>query len=426
MSPATSYVRREIDAELDLLFPDLPAVSLDGPKGVGKTETALRRAASVFRLDIDADRQVVAADPPAALAAAKPILIDEWQYLPLVWDAVRRAVDADSSPSSFLLTGSASPVARLHSGAGRIVPLHMRPMTLFELGIEEPTVSLSALLEGKRAIDGSTSIRLRTYVEEILRSGFPGIRTSTLPRVVRARLDGYLERLVDHEIVENGLGERRPAALRQWLTAYAAATATTTSFEKIRDAATAELANPPAKATSATYREALLRLWILDPVEAWLPGTRHLSRLAAAPKHHLTDPALAARLLGVTADALLAPRRPDDPQPRDGALLAQLFESLVTLNVRVSAQGAEARVAHLRTRGGEHEVDLIVTGEGGRVLALETKATAAPDLADAKHLLWLKNQLGDQLIDMVLVTTGPYAYRRPDGVAVVPAALLGP
>lgn len=241
-----------------------------------------------------------------------------------------------------------------------------------------------------------------------------------------ARLDGYLERLVDHEIVENGLGERRPAALRQWLTAYAAATATTTSFEKIRDAATAELANPPAKATSATYREALLRLWILDPVEAWLPGTRHLSRLAAAPKHHLTDPALAARLLGVTADALLAPRRPDDPQPRDGALLGQLFESLVTLNVRVSAQGAEAQVAHLRTRGGEHEVDLIVTGEGGRVLALETKATAAPDLADAKHLLWLKNQLGDQLIDMVLVTTGPYAYRRPDGVAVVPAALLGP
>lgn len=299
-------------------------------------------------------------------------------------------------------------------------------MTLFERGIEETTVSLSALLEGKRTIDGSTSIRLRTYVDEILRSGFPGIRTSTLPRVVRARLDGYLERLVDHEVVDIGLSERRPAALRQWLTAYAAATATTTSYEKIRDAATAESTNPPAKATTAAYREALLRLWILDPVDAWLPGTRHLSRLAAAPKHHLTDPALAARLLGVTAEALLAPKRPGDPQPRDGAMLGQLFESLVTLNVRVSASQAEARVAHLRTRGGEHEVDLIVTGEGGRVLAIETKVSAAPDLSAAKHLLWLKGQLGDQLVDMVLVTTGPYAYRRPDGVAVVPASLLGP
>lgn len=426
MELTASYVRREIDEELDLLFGDLPAVSLDGPKGVGKTETALRRVANVFRLDVDADRQIVAADLTAALAVTKPILIDEWQYLPSVWDAVRRAVDASAPPSSFLLTGSASPTARIHSGAGRIVPLHMRPMTLFERAVEEPTVSLSALLEGKRTIEGRTAIGLRAYVDEILRSGFPGIRTSTHPRVVRARLDGYLERLVDHEIVENGLGERRPAALRQWLTAYAAATSTTTSYEKIRDAATAGSGHPPAKTTTASYREALLRLWILDPVEAWLPGSRHLSRVAAAPKHHLADPALAARLLGVTAEALVAPRRPDDPQPRDGALLGQLFESLVTLNVRVSAQCAEARVGHLRTRGGEHEVDLVVIGEAGRVLAIETKVTAAPDLSDAKHLLWLKEQLGDQLIDMVLVTTGPYAYRRPDGVAVVPAALLGP
>jgi predicted AAA+ superfamily ATPase len=194
-------------------------VSLDGPKGVGKTETALRRAASVFRLDVEADRQVVAADLDGSLAAAKPILLDEWQRLPPVWDAVRRAVDANASASSFLLTGSASPSAHIHSGAGRIVPLHMRPMTLFERGIDQPTVSLTKLLDGQRAVDGNTSIRLAGYVDEILRSGFLGIRTSTLPRVVRARLDGYLERLFDHEVVENGLSERRPAALRQWLRA---------------------------------------------------------------------------------------------------------------------------------------------------------------------------------------------------------------
>jgi hypothetical protein len=145
------------------------------------------------------------------------------------------------------------------------------------------------------------------------------------------------------------------------------------------------------------------------------------------PKHQLADPALAARLLGVGLGALLqteeAPVAP--AMPRDGTLLGALFESLVTIDVRVYAQAAEARVGHLRTASGEHEIDLIVERDDGRVVALEVKLTATVDDDDLRHLKWLEARLGDDVLDMAVITTGSYAYRRPDGIAVVPAALLG-
>lgn len=304
------------------------------------------------------------------------------------------------------------------------MPLRMRPMTLAERGVGRPTVSLVDLLNGRATIEGETDVRLETYVEEILRSGFPGIRTARTDRGLRAQLDGYLDRLFDHEVIENGAMQRRPAAMRQWLTAYAAATATSAAYETIRDAATPGQGDKPTKVTALGYSDVLQRLWILDPLDAWLPPHNHLTRLTAAPKHHLTDPALAARLLSLTADSLMGADA--TRVPRDRSMLGPLFESLVTLNVRVFAQSAEGRVGHLRTKAGRHEVDLIVTGEAGRVLALEVKLGATPNDADTQHLHWLRGEIGDDLIDAVIVTAGPYAYRRSDGIAVVPAALLGP
>jgi hypothetical protein len=141
-----------------------------------------------------------------------------------------------------------------------------------------------------------------------------------------------------------------PAALRRWLTAYGAATATTAAYDVIRDAATPGQRDEPAKATALAYRDALERLWILDPLPAWLPTLSHLRRLGSAPRHHLADPALAARLLGVEAGALLEAGTRGPLTPRDGTLLGQLFESLVTLDVRVYSQAAEARVGHRRRR----------------------------------------------------------------------------
>lgn len=425
--PAGDYRRRIVDAELDELIAGLPAIALEGPKAVGKTATALRRAATVYRLDDEAERSIAQADTARLLEGPRPVLIDEWQRLPESFDRVRRAVDAGAAPGSFLLTGSASPTAPpTHSGAGRIVRVRLRPMTLAERGLAAPTVSLEQLLHARKnaPITGRTDVNLEQYVQEIIASGFPGIRGLS-ERLTRAQLDGYIDRIIDRDFDELGRQVRRPGTLRRWMQAYAAATATTASYEKIRDAATSGQGQKPTRATTQPYRDVLERLWILDPVPAWLPTRSRLARLSAPPKHHLADPALAARLLGVDADILLHARPAGPPIAREGTLLGALFDSLVTLSVRVYAQAAEARTAHLRTWSGDHEIDLIVE-RGQKLLAIVVKLGQTPEERDVRHLLWLRNEIGDGLADAIVITTGQVAYRRPDGIAVVPAALLGP
>ena len=426
LASGAPYQPRIVDPELDELFAGLPAISIEGPKAVGKTATAMRRAATTYRLDDAAERSILEADTSRLEEGERPILIDEWQRLPESFDRVRRAVDDGAGPASFLLTGSATPTdPPTHSGAGRIVRVRLRPMTLVERSVDAPTVSLASLLEGMRSrVEGRTKVGLEDYVDEILRSGFPGTRDLP-PRLLRAQLDGYLDHIVEREFEELGRKVRRPATLQRWMSAYAAATATTASFEKIRDAATGDEVEKPSRPTALSYRDILERLWILDPVPAWLPTRNQLAQLASPSKHHLADPALAARLLGVDAAALLRARPTEPSIPRDGTLLGGLFESLVTLCVRVYAQRAEARTAHLRTWRGEREIDLIVE-RGQSIVAIEVKLGQVVTDRDVRHLLWLRDQLGDELADAIVVNTGREAYRRRDGIAVVPAALLGP
>lgn len=422
----SAYRRRVVDRELDELLGALPAVSLEGPKGVGKTSTAEQRARTVFQLDDPATYEITQAQPARLLSGSPPILIDEWQRYPASWDLVRRAVDRGHSPGRFILTGSATPAVKpTHSGAGRIVALRMRPLTLPERAVAEPTVSLAGLLAKKgEPLAGTTTATLEDYTTEIVAGGFPGMRHPT-ERARRAALDGYLARIVDADLPELGVEIRHPDTLRRWLQAYAAATSTTASYDRIRDAATSGEDAKPAKTTTIPYRDALERLWMLEPLEAWLPTRNHLNRLTAAPKHHLADPALAARLVGVDAGALLHGGGPTSLR-RSGTFLGALFESLTTLTVRVFAQAAEARVRHLRTKGGEREVDLIVERGDQRIAAIEVKLSATVDDADVRHLVWLRDQLADDFLDGVVVSTGPHAYRRRDGIAVVPLALFGP
>jgi predicted AAA+ superfamily ATPase len=420
------YKERVIDALLDEVQPHLPAVSLYGPKGVGKTETALRRARSVLRLDDDVDRQRLAGDPGLLTSLPGPLLVDEWQRQPAVWDRIRRDVDAGAEAGRFLLTGSSAPRgATVHSGAGRIDGLRMRPMSLTERGVAAPTVSLAALLAGDADIVGETELTLGDYVDEIVASGFPGIRALPTPRLRRLRLDTYIDQLVQREFAEQGYPVRRPESLRAWLTAYAAASSTTAKYSEILDAATPNVGEKPGKDSTLRYRDALSGLWQLDPTPAWVPSQNYLGRLALASKHQLADPALAARLLGLDSSSLMGGmggRTVDGRHP----ILGALFESLVTLDVQVYAQRAEANVHHLRDRDGRHEVDLIVAGLGGRIVAIEVKLATSPSDSDVRHLLWLRDQIGGDLADVAVVTTGRHAYRRSDGVAVVPAGLLGP
>ena len=298
-------------------------------------------------------------------------------------------------------------------------------MTLTERGVTQPAVSLRALLTGQRPpVEGQCDLRLADYAEEILASGFPGLRGLS-PRGLKFQLDSYLRNAVDRDVPEQGLAVRKPEAMLGWLRAYAAATASTASYSSLLDAATPGQTDKPARSTSISYRDVLTQLWLLDPVPAWAPTGHPLTRLGQAPKHHLVDPALAARLLGMNLTALLdGEGQPLGPQA--GTMLGHLFESLVTLCVRVPAQAADAAVGHLRTRNGDHEIDLVLVRDDGRVLAIEVKLNAAVDDRDTADLHWLANQLGETLLDRVIINTGPHAYRRPDGIAVVPLGLLAP
>ncbi|MCK5653432.1 MAG: AAA family ATPase, partial [Gemmatimonadetes bacterium] len=221
------YIHRVLDDELDELLGSLAAVSLEGPRGVGKTETALRRANTVHRLDDPAQRAVAQADPARLVEGTPPILIDEWQRVPESWDVVRRAVDDNATPAQYLLTGSATPTeSPTHSGAGRIVTVRMRPMTLAERGVDSPTVSLRDLLGGDRPrVQGQTEVALADYTGELVGSGFPGLR-SLRGRPLRAQLESYLSRIVDVDFEDLGRSVRKPQTLRRWMSAYAAATAT--------------------------------------------------------------------------------------------------------------------------------------------------------------------------------------------------------
>ncbi len=219
---------------------------------------------------------------------------------------------------------------------------------------------------------------------------------------------------------------RRPATLMSWLAAYGAATATDASYTAILDAATAGQEDKPARQTVDVYRDYLQRVFVLDPVQPWMPVLAPLRRLTRTPKHHLVDPpALAARLAGVDEAALLHGEG-SRIKPTADTWLGALFESLVTQSVRIYAEAAEAAIGHLRTRDTEREIDLIVFRGTQTVIPIEVKLKATIDDRDVRHLNWLKEQLGERVVDRVNVTTGPYAYRRPDGVAVVPLALLGP
>jgi len=390
---------------------------------VGKTETARRRANTEYLLDGPVG-QLARTNPEVVLAGNPPILIDEWQRVPATWDAVRRAVDDGAAPGSYLLAGSASEHGA-HSGAGRIISLRMRPMTLLERGVGEPTISLRALVAGDRPVlSGQSEVSLEQYAHEIVASGFPAARTLSM-RGVADFLDSYTGRIVEREFEELGRLVRRPETLRRWMVAYAAATATTATFETIRDAATGGEGEKPARTTAQPYRDTLERLFVVDPVPAWVPARNPISRLTGPPKHHLADPALAASLLGANVGALLSAEPVGPAVVRDGTLLGALFESLVTLSLRVFAQLARARVSHMRTKNGDHEIDLIVERRDGRVLAIEVKLAAVPDDRDVRHLHWLADNIGSDLIDSIVVTAGRYAYRRPDGIGVVPLALLG-
>ena len=409
------YRERLVDPLLDELLEQLPAILVLGPRASGKTTTLERRAATVVRLDRQAGATAFQADPDVALRGLpEPVLLDEWQRVPGVLGAVRRAVEVDPRPNRFYVTGSvrAESEHEVWPGTGRIVRLTMYPMTVAEqLGREGPSL-FDKLAGGEELTVPKDCPDLRGYVELALRSGFPDASLRLSGRARELWLESYIEDLLSHDVeqLEEHLGRRRDTQrLRRYLQAYALNSAGVAEHKTIYDAAQVN------KATATSYEDLLAGLLIAENVPSWT--SNRLKRLAQRPKRYLIDAALIATTLRLDEQGAID----------DGDLLGRILDTFVAAQIRatMATSASRPRMHHLRTEQGRHEIDLIAELAGQRVVGIEVKAGAAPTAhEDAKHLRWLREELGERFLAGVVLHTGPRAYELEEKIIAAPIAVL--
>ncbi|MGL5406277.1 MAG: ATP-binding protein [Propionibacteriaceae bacterium] len=416
----TDYRSRVVDGELSQRMEAMGAVLIDGPKAVGKTRTAVEIARTVFRMDVDeAARAALEVAPKQLFMAPTPIVFDEWQETPRLWNFVRRAVDDHDGKGLYVLTGSARPrdQARVHSGAGRIARLRMRPMTLYETGHSTGEVSLQHLLDGGEPTGASSGLSVDGLLERIVVGGWPDLLGAD-EHEASIWLRDYLHALAEVDIP--GLGPRRnPGNITRLLAALGRAAATPLNLTSLaQDVGGAR--GSIASETLANYLDALERLMLIEPIPAWRPHMRSRTRLRASAIHHFVDPSLGTAALGVGVSHLL--------QDLNAAGLH--FESLVMRDVRVYGQSLGATLMGWRDSQTGHEVDAVLELTDGRWAGIEVKLgeTAADVAADS--LLRMADKVDHarhgKPAALIVLTGGRFSYRRPDGVCVVPITALGP
>lgn len=408
------YRKRLIDPLLDELLTQLPALLIVGPRTTGKTTTIKRRAATAVRLDREIEAAAFRADPDSALRGLpEPILLDEWQAVPGVLGAVRRAVEADPSPGRFFVTGSVRAELRHETwpGTGRLVRVQMHPMTIREqLGRTGGPTFFDKLASGDEPAVPPDTPDLRGYVGLALRSGFPDPALHLTGQPRRAWLESYIDDLLTHDVeqIEATPTKRRDAQrLRRYLMAYALNSAGVADHSTIYEAAQLD------RITADAYETLLADLLIAERIPAW--ASNRLKRLVRRPKRYLIDAALIATALGVDENAVI----------RDGNLLGRALDTFVAAQLRpeLALSSTNPRLHYLRTHGGRHEIDLVAELAGQRLLAIEVKAGAAV-AGDAKHLLWLRDELGDRFLAGVVLHTGPHVYELDKKILAAPISAL--
>jgi predicted AAA+ superfamily ATPase len=407
----SGYKPRLIDSTLTALMAGLPAVMVTGPRAAGKTTTAGRHAADVAHLDRPREAAAFLADPDVALSGyEEPTLLDEWQEVPSVLGAVKRAVDRDPRPGRFILTGSvgADLEAATWPGTGRVVRVSMYGMTARELnGDAGGGALIDRLASGASLSVPSDPPDLRGYVELALRSGFPNPALS-MDAGARARwLEGYVDQLLTRDATGIDPG-RDPARLRRYFEAYALNTAGIVSDATLLRAAGIN------RRTAVAYEQLLANLFVVEAMPAWT--SNRLRRLSLGPKRYFVDPAVPAAALHLDAVAVL----------RDGDLLGRLLDTFVAAQLRAecAASDTRPRLYHLREEHGRREIDVLAETGGRDLLAFEVKADAAPGRDAARHLIWLRDRLGERFIGGIVFHSGPRAFKLDEKIAAAPICAL--
>jgi len=406
-----AYRTRLIDPFIRDLLTELPALLLVGPRATGKTTTAARHSRTLVQLDQEAQAVAFRADPDSALATFdEPVLLDEWQVVPEVLGAVKRAVDRDPRPGRFLLTGSVRADLQCETwpGTGRAVRLPLYGMTVRE---QEGLLSRRPFLD-RLALDEPIELPasppdLCGYVELALRGGFPQAALD-LSEAARARwLESYIEQLLTRDVAQLG-HLRDPERLGRYFEAFVLNSAGLARDRTIYEAAGV------TRTTAVAYEQLLKNLLIVENLPAWT--SNRIKRLVRSSRRFVVDPGLMTAALRLDVEGVI----------RDGDLLGRLLETFVLAELRAElvVSATRPRLFHLRQEQGRREVDLIAELGGGRVIGIEIKASASPRPEDARHLEWLREVLGDRFVTGVVLHTGGRIYPLGTRLRAVPICAL--
>jgi len=425
------YRHRIADDVLTEKLTYIGAVLVEGPKWCGKTTTCEQHAESALYVS-DPDRQedylnLAGTKISELLKGAKPRLVDEWQDIPELWDAIRYAVDHDDGEGQFILTGS-SVVPRKkeekikHSGTGRFARVRMRPMSLWESEESSGEVSLAALMEGE-VLEGASAreITLDEMAELVCRGGWPAA-IGRSGRTASAIARDYFEAVVESDISRADDIPRDPARVRRLMRSYARLQGTQTSLAAIRKDIVANDTESLSEDTIYSYLNALERIFVVENVRAWTPSLRAKDAVRSSETRYFVDPSIATAALGVTPGGLM----------KDLRSFGFLFETLCMRDLRTYASAFHGSVSRYHDKTGL-ECDAVLENERGDYALVEIKLGGERLIQEGVASLVKFRRLVDSrkakppVFSMVLTAVGNYAYRRKeDGVIVCPIGCLRP
>jgi predicted AAA+ superfamily ATPase len=415
-----NYISRISDTLLKKLLESTGAILVEGAKWCGKTQSSLQAANSVvYMQDPDEGPGYLAmADtkPSLVLEGDPPLLLDEWQMAPVLWDAVRFAVDKRGLMGQFILTGSATPSDNLtaHSGTGRIARMLMRPMSLYESNESNGKVSLRDLFDGETDIGAKSTLTIEHIAHAICRGGWPA---AVLSRKQSPQLAmNYVDAVINLDMQHVDGVEKDPERVRVLLQSLARNISTMATARTIMDDMQVNESSITDK-TLSSYLNALRRIFVVEDVPAWQPSLRSKTAIRTANKRQFVDPSIATAVMRTNAKGVL----------QDFETFGFLFESLCTRDLRVYAQAADGVVFHYRDKS-ELESDLVIKLHDGRWAAIEVKLGMRQIEEAAANLIKLSQKIDTEKMNqptfLMVLTGGQVAYKRSDGVLVVPIGCL--